>query len=432
MEFGYSDRPGFTITISSMPSDQRDTVLVIGAGIIGLCVAHALRGAGFQVTILDDQPPGSQCSFGNAGALSSGSVAPLAMPGILKTAGSMLLDANSPLHIPFHYWLRAAPWLLRFAASARPQRVREIADALAGLLSGSVAAHQSLAHTVGCPDIVRQTGQLHLYPNEQALAKDHASWELKRAHGLRMEEVGQHEIHALEPSVSTGYRVGIHLPDEGWLTSPDRYTRSIASALRATDVAFEAARVTRLARTNQGWQASDGSRRWEAAHAVICAGIGSRALLAQVGPDVPLESQRGYHVQAPESGVTLSRVVVLADKKVFMTPMEGGLRIAGTVEFAGLHHPPSPRRALLLERQAHTGLDGLSTNGFTTWTGHRPCLPDSLPVLGPVRGQAGLWCAFGHGHLGMTGSANTAALITRAITDRIGSDELAPFAPERF
>lgn len=412
--------------------DQRDSVLIIGAGIIGLCVAHSLRGAGFRVTVLDDQPPGSQCSFGNAGALSSGSVAPLAMPGVMKMAGSMLLDPDSPLHIPFHYWLRAAPWLLRFASSARPRRVREIADALAGLLSGSVAAHQALASAVGCADIVRQTGQLHLYPDDRALAKDRASWDLKREHGLRMEDVGQEDIRSLEPSVNASYRVGIHLPDEGWLTSPDRYTRSIADALRANEVAFESARVARLERVGDGWQASSGSRRWQAAHAVICAGMGSRRLLAQAGPDVPLESQRGYHVQAPTPGVDLSRVVVLADKKVFMTPMEGGLRIAGTVEFAGLRRPPTPRRAMMLERQARAGLDGLDTRGVTTWMGHRPCLPDSLPVLGPVRGQPGLWCAFGHGHLGMTGSANTARLITRALTGRASAGEFAPFAPERF
>lgn len=415
-----------------MSSDQHDTALVIGAGIVGLCVAHALRGAGFRVTILDDQPPGSQCSFGNAGALSSGSVAPLAMPGVMKMAGSMLLDPDSPLYIPFHYWLQAMPWLLRFAATARPRRVQEIADALAGLLSGSVAAHQALASAVGCADVVRQTGQLHLYPDATALAKDRASWTLKRDHGLRMEDVGRDEIHALEPSVNTRYSQGVYLPDEGWLTSPDRYTRTIASALQAMGAMFESARVATLARAGQGWEASDGSRRWQAAHVVICAGMGSRTLLSGVGPDVPLESQRGYHVQAPAPGVALSRVVVLADRKVFMTPMESGLRIAGTVEFGGLRHPPTPRRALLLERQARTGLDGLDTRGFTTWMGHRPCLPDSLPVLGPVRDQPGLWCAFGHGHLGVTGSANTALLITRALTGRARHEELAPFAPERF
>ncbi|HEU0230654.1 MAG TPA: FAD-dependent oxidoreductase [Burkholderiaceae bacterium] len=415
-----------------MPSHQHDTVLVIGAGIIGLCVAHALRGAGYRVTILDDQPPGSQCSFGNAGALSSGSVAPLAMPGILKTAGSMLLNPDSPLHIPFHYWLRAAPWLSRFASSARPQRVLQIATALTELLSGSVAAHQTLAQAVGCRDVVHQTGQLHLYRDEQALAKDHASWNLKRSHGLRMEDVDFDGIHALEPSVGADYRRGVYLPDEGWLSSPDRYTRSIAAALRAMGVTFETARASKLERAGTGWQVSDGAHRWEAAHVVISAGIGSRALLAQVGPDVPLESQRGYHVQAPEPCVRLSRVVVLADKKIFMTPMEGGLRIAGTVEFARPNHPPSQRRALLLERQARAGLNGLSTSGFTTWMGHRPCLPDSLPVLGPVRGQPGLWCAFGHGHLGMTGSANTAILISRSFTGTAHPDELASFAPERF
>src|SRR3546814_14269580 len=114
----------------------------------------------------------------------------------------MLTDPASPLHIPFRYWLRAAPWLVRFAASAKPRRVAEIADALAFLLADSVSRHQELATEVGCPDIVRQTGHLHLYPNEQAMAKDRASWALKRDHGLRMENVDHGAIHALAPAVA--------------------------------------------------------------------------------------------------------------------------------------------------------------------------------------------------------------------------------------
>jgi len=414
-----------------MSSGNSDTTIVIGAGIVGLCVAHALKKTGRDVVVIDADAPGAQCSFGNAGALSSGSVAPLAMPGIMKTAVSMLTDSSSPLHIPFAYLLPAAPWLARFVAAANPRRVREVADALAFLLADSVAAHQRLAADVGCPDIVRQTGQLHLYPDRQAMDKDRASWLLKREHGLRMQDVDRHAIDELEPAVAHRYGQGIFLPDEGWLTNPARYTQAIATRLRGMQVAFEQAAIHSLRQESGMWTVSDGSRRWRAGHVVVSAGMGSKALLAGLGLRVPLESQRGYHVQIPDPGVSISRVVVLADRKVFMTPMEPGLRIAGTVEFGGLTRPPNEKRALLLKRDALAGLQGLNAGGFTTWMGHRPCLPDSLPVLGPVKNRPGLWCAFGHGHLGMTGSVNTGKLLAAAMAGQ-GGGSLAPFALDRF
>lgn len=183
---------------------------------------------------------------------------------------------------------------------------------------------------------------------------------------------------------------------------------------------------------NDKWHLHSGEQSWPADHVVVCAGMGSRGLLATLNLSVPLESQRGYHLQAPHPGVTLSRIVVLADRKIFMNPMQGQLRIAGTVEFGGTGKPMNQQRALLLKDHALAGLDNLDTSGFTTWLGHRPCLPDSLPVIGPVANLPGLWTGFGHGHLGLTGSVNTGRLLARAMAGQTSANELAPFSLSRF
>lgn len=413
-----------------MSSTQRTTI-VIGAGIVGLCVAYELKKANHKVVLIDAEEPGSQCSFGNAGALSSGSVAPLAMPGVLKTAASMLVDASSPLYIPASYWCSAAPWLLRFVAAANPKRVAHIASSLAGLLADAVANHQQLATEIGCPEIVQHTGQLHLYPSQRALSKDNASWALKREHGLQMQAVDRAAIAQLEPSVSKHYSHGIFLPDQAWLTNPQRYTRAIATALHKIGVLPVHSKIASLEQEHGAWSVSDGSRRWHGDNLVICAGMGSKGLLSSLGLKVPLESQRGYHVQIAKPKIKVSRVVVLADRKVFMTPMEPGLRIAGTVEFAGTKRAPNEKRALLLKRDALAGLQGLDASDFTTWMGHRPCLPDSLPVIGPVDHLPGLWCAFGHGHLGVTGSVNTAKRLVAAMGGK-HTGGLAAFGLGRF
>jgi D-amino-acid dehydrogenase len=415
-----------------MNSNASHSVTVIGAGIVGLCVAYALRKEGFAVQVIDPEDPGSQCSFGNAGAISAGSVAPLAMPGILKSAAKMLLEADSPLYVPPHYWLRAAPWLRRFVASATPQRVEEIASALTALFAGAMEHHRVLAREVGCPERVVQTGQLHLYRDAAALEKDGGAWRLRERHGVRCERLDAAAIRALEPAVSGDYTTAMFMPEQGAVTHPFAYAQAIAEAARQRGVVFVRDCVRALSREAEGWMVQGMERRYRSAQVVLAAGVWSAQLLRPLGLRVPLESQRGYHLHLASPKVTIGRPIVFADRKVFVVPMEHGLRISGTVEFGGLDMPPTPRRAAVLGEAATQGLPGLALHAPTMWMGHRPCLPDSLPVLGPVRRYPGLWCAFGHGHLGVTGSVNTGRWIAEALGGRMPLERFAPFAVERF
>jgi D-amino-acid dehydrogenase len=166
---------------------------------------------------------------------------------------------------------------------------------------------------------------------------------------------------------------------------------------------------------------------------VLAAGAWSGRLLGALGVKVPLESQRGYHVQLHGDDAPISRQVVLADRKVFVSPLESGLRIAGTVEFGGFSRPPSEKRAQLLLEHAQAGIPALRRPAQAdTWMGHRPCLPDSLPVIGAVPSLRGMWCAFGHGHLGVTGSARTGQWLAEAIRGDMHHDRLKPYEVARF
>lgn len=409
-------------------------VLVIGAGIVGLALAWRLRVEGAEVAVVDPAPPGEGgASFGNAGAISSSSVAPLAMPGTLKSVPRMLLDPAAPLHVPAGYWLRALPWLLRFVAAARPATVARAAAALDQLQKLATEQHIALAREIGAPELIQPRGNLYIYRNAEKLAGDKPAWDLRRAHGARIEMLDRAGLTALEPEISEAYPIGVFLPDHAHCVNPHRYAQAIAEAFRRAGGEIRRDRIRALTVSNGRVIGAEGEVPHHADEVALAAGAWSAKLLAPLGYRIPLETQRGYHVNLPDAGLSISRPVVPADRKVFITPMEGGIRVAGTVEFGGLERPPSEARAKLL----HDDLAAVfpqarreGAEGF--WMGHRPCLPDSIPVIGPARRLKGLWFAFGHGHLGLTGAAPTAHLLAPAMLGRPGNADLAPYAAERF
>lgn len=416
-----------------MTHTESTDVIVIGAGIVGACTAWNLVRRGLKVVLIDKDEPGRGCSFGNAGAISFGSVVPLAMPGVLRGAIGMLLDPEAPLRIPLTYLPRAAPWLTQFVAAAKPATVARLADALSTILKYSFESHEYLAREIGAPDLIRRSGQLHVYPNDESLTKDGMSWRMRAEHGLRIEKLGRGDIVALEPDIGLDYQVGYLTPDQGMSVNPYRYVLAlVADFVRhgGQPISDDVREI--LVEGNQVVGVIGSQQRHLARNVVICAGAWSTQLLARLGYRIPLESQRGYHVMIAQPGISLSRQVIAADRKVFFTPMEGGLRLAGTVEFGGLEKPPTRRRAQALVKHMAAVFPGSTIpSDWDFWMGHRPCLPDSLPVVGPSH-HNGLWFNFGHGHLGLTMSATTGEMVSRQVVGEPSNVDLTPFSGMRF
>lgn len=395
------------------------SVAVIGAGIVGCAIAYELIKRGLSVTLIDRDEPGQGCSFGNSGAISPASIVPLAMPGILKTIPGMMMDPESPLFLPIGYLPQATPWLMRFVASATPHGVANAAERLASLHGGATELHRQLTKEIGVPELFLQKGHLHLYPNESSLAKDATGWRMREAFGFKLDKLDRDAIVALEPLIGERYQVGIFLADHGCIINPFRYVQAIALAYANAGGNVLRGDVQSIAFKQGLWRVHTGSQTQPAAfdELVVATGAWSKTLLKPLGITLHVESQRGYHVQFDGHADTIQRTVVLADRKIFMTPMEEGLRVGGTVEIGGLSREANERRAAILARIAQETFPRLQSAPMRTWMGHRPCMPDSVPVVGPAEGHPGLWIAVGHGHLGLTDSVTTA----KRIGDLIGA-----------
>jgi D-amino-acid dehydrogenase len=167
---------------------------------------------------------------------------------------------------------------------------------------------------------------------------------------------------------------------------------------------------------------------------VICAGAYSHLLAKQLGDKVLLEAERGYHMVLPNAGITLSRSLTYARTPAAATPMNMGLRLAGTDEFAGLDAPPNYTRADALWKVFKKVLPDMNEPDAATtrWMGRRPGTPDSLPVVGPSKKVSNVWYGFGHGHMGLTWGPSTGRHISEMITGGKSNINLAPFRVDRF
>ncbi|PFH28943.1 NAD(P)/FAD-dependent oxidoreductase [Burkholderia sp. JKS000303] len=415
-----------------MKNSSSNSVAVVGAGIVGLCIAYYLQKAGLRAVLIDRSLPGTGCSFGNSGALSENSVTPIGMPGIAWKAPRMLMDPRSPLKIRPGYVPQAAPWLRSFVRSANERRVIEIADSLAGLLHGSSHAHHAILEDIGAIELLSDGGQLHAYPDEASLAKDALSWRLREARGLIGKRVDRQEMRELEPALSDRYRAGMFLPTQKWVKDPYQYCRRLFATLSERGGQFVHGTVTGLDRSGEGWTVRvDGHTDVGCANVIVATGVNAPGLLEPWGTRLPLISQRGYHVHLLSPNVKVNRIIALADRKAFVTPMGDGLRIGGTVEIDDPDASPTERRATFLADDVASAVTGVNVRHATRWMGNRPCSPDSMPFIGTSDRHPGLWYAAGHGHLGLTGSANTGALIAGSLLSGQVDPRLAPFSADR-
>lgn len=412
---------------------MRDRVAVVGAGVVGLACASALRMQGHAVTVIDPRPAGEGCSLGNAGCLSRASCVPLGLPGAWRKAPGWLLDPTGPLSIRLRYAHRIAPWLWRLHRSTSLARVNQIADALHPLLTPTLEKWRPLAAWAGVPELIRQDGYAFAYESEAGFLADTLGRELRMARGVKIEVLKGGEVREFDPALSPKITHLVILPEQGHVPNPLRLSRALAERLRASGADFvtQAARDFEFRDGRVARVLTDGAPV-EADAIVIAAGAYSKPLAARLGSAVPLETERGYHVMLRAPSMAPRIPVCSGEGKYFMTPMEDGLRVAGTVELAGLDAPPNYKRADALLPGARRLLPELRHGKVERWMGHRPSLPDSLPVLGRSPRFANAYFAFGHGHVGLTAASPTADIIAALVSGRRPDMDIVAFDPRRF
>ena len=416
-----------------MSASGTKTVAVIGAGIVGVSTGLWLQRAGHEVILIDRAGPGEGTSYGNAGVLASSSILPVTLPGLIAKAPGMLLDPESPLFLRWSYLPRMLPWLARYLSHCRPGEVRRIARALVPVIGDSLEQHQALAEGTPAAKWIRPSEFLYVYADRAAYEAEAFTWDQRREHGFAFEELEAKALRAYEPVLGPNAGFGVRMPHHGIIADPGRYVKDLAAHLEAQGGRVAVAQVRDISRANgrvTGVETDTGTLACDAA--VIAAGAWSGPLARRLGLGVPMESERGYHLELYGTNQAPRVPTAIAAGKFVATPMQGRVRLAGIVEFGGLETPPSRKPFRVLLGDIKRAMPGLTWTETREWMGHRPAPSDSIPLIGEVPGARGAYLGFGHHHVGLTGGPKTGRILAGLISGQPPNLDLAPYRPERF
>lgn len=404
------------------------TAVVVGAGLVGLNCARSLQRDGFRVTVVDRGEPGQGASFGNASHIATASIIPQATPGVLRQTIRMLRDPRGPLVARAGYVARHLPWFLRFIANGDGGRMRTGAEAMAALMGQAWSAWRTVLDDVGAAPLVEHSGALHVFQSQQALAAARAAYEFRRELGVPFTELNPEAARAMEPALSPRIAGAMHLPDMGVVRDPLALSRSIAHVVRRDGGNIVQASAHRI--DKQGVTTSAG--RIDADVMVLAAGAWSTPMARQLGLRIPMVSERGYHLMYAPGSSAVRMPLLLVERKVAVTALHTGIRVASMAEFTA----PDARADHARAAPVLTGLDDwlpeLHREPLSRWVGPRPSTPDSRPVIGRAPTCPNVILAFGHGHLGLTLAAMTGQVVSDLASGRTPRIDMRSVAPGRF
>jgi len=406
-------------------------IAVIGAGIIGVCTAHFLRKNGHEVILYDQNEPGTQTSYGNAGLFVSHECVTVNSPRFLKNLPSMLLNKNGPLVIDWLYVLTHLPWAIRFLRNCTSKRVEHIAKSLSSFSSHAELAYEEIFNEVDVSKIIVHKEPIYLYETKNLYENDQNVFNLRKKFNVQFDIFNKEDIAKMEPSLEPIYYKGIALKGESFTKSPLQITQKIFDNFIKNGGHFVLSKIDSIFRNGNSLFLKHNKKKHQFDKIVVAAGVWSNELSKTIGDNFPLDTERGYHIIFEKNNNLLTRPVGWAPTGFYMTPMEDGIRAAGTVEIAGLKKPMNNNMLSMIEKTARSILPGLG-KVKSQWMGFRPTLPDSLPVIGESKKCKNVYYAFGHQHLGLSLAAVTGKVIQSLIENKPTNINIDSLKPNRF
>ncbi|MEP3430823.1 MAG: FAD-binding oxidoreductase [Roseibium sp.] len=412
---------------------QSFDVMVLGAGIVGVSTALHLRRMGLDVALIDRKHPGEEASFGNAGIVQRNGFLPHAVPSSPMQLLSIALGQSSAISYDFLTVLKLMPWLKRYQRASSGLGAENYCKVVGPLRSLVVQEHLELAQSTNADRFYRKGGWMHLYRSDAAYRNSEAERYYARIYGAAYNEVPRGGVAALEPGLKAGNHKAIHWTDSQSVSNPGAVVDAFWRGYVQDGGKYFRADAKKINRQRGGWTLEGERRTIYARHAVVALGMWSSDFLKRFGETYPLVAKRGYHMHyRPLSGASLSRPVVDVENGFALTPTDNGIRLTTGVEFAARDAPPNLAIIKQVKRRAEELFPLGKALQDEPWMGCRPCLPDSLPIVGASPTNPKLWFNFGHAHDGFTLGPVTGRLLAEMIANKTTCVDPAGLSPMRF
>lgn len=411
-------------------------VLIVGAGVIGLCAAYYARKRGFDVTVMDSAArERTGTSFGNAGLIVPSHYVPLAAPGAVAQALRWMWNPRSPLYVKPRISWELLTWSWRFQAACTPAHVARAAPLLAQLNLASRRAHEELAEEFGANFELARTGLLMLCKTERALAEEAHTARMAEQLGMEAQVLDASQTSAVDPAVAMNVIGSVYYPRDCSF-SPKHFMGHLQSRLEADGVEFLwDTLVTDWQHNGSRIRAAVTSRGESTADAfVLSSGAWSSGLAKRLGLRLPLQAGKGYTLTLEDARHVPRVTSICAEARIAVTPMGGSVRFGGTMEIAGLDPRITARRVRQIVESVPKYFPQFQEADFANvlpWAGLRPCSPDGLPYLGRSRVAENLVIATGHGMMGMSMGPITGQLVAGLLADEPPQLDIRPLSPDR-
>ena len=405
-------------------------IAVIGAGIQGVCNALFLQKKGFKVTLFDRDEPGNSATYGNAGHFSPYASVPLNRPDVIKDIPAMLASSRGPLALKWNYVHKMIPWFLRFLLNCSERKMMHTAKNMHQILDLALPAFDELFEEIELNGLVENKGIIYVW-NDQNLKSRELEIKIRKELGVKQQLLSPKDIHDLEPNIKPFYHGGVFYDYARHTRNPKKILLKLFDNFLKKGGKFLKLNIKDINFDDDKPVIRSETQRFIFDKLVISCGVFSKRLTDKLHENIPMDTERGYHVHFKGFDHLISRPVVYANRGFGMTPMEQGLRVVGTVEFGGLDNPLSKSRIKNLIMNAKDMLDGLPEHE-DEWLGFRPTLPDYLPVLGPSKNYKNVFYSFGHHHLGWTLGAISGKIISKMISNENTNLNLSAYSSSRF
>jgi len=397
-----------------------------------VCNALFLQKKGFQVTLFDREEPGNQAaSYGNAGHFSPYASVPVNRPDILTDVPAMLLSSTGPLALKWNYVPKMIPWFLKFIKNCSKKNMMHTAKYMHQILDLALPAYDELFDEIDLSGLVENKGIMYIW-NDQNLKSRELEINIRNDIGAEQQLLSKSEIHDLEPNIKNIYHAGVFYKKARHARNPGKIWVKLFESFIKKGGRFLKLNIQKVDFDDSNPVVRSETQRFIFDKLVICCGAFSKKLTDNLHENIPLDTERGYHIHFKGFDNLISRPVVFQNRGFGMTPMEQGLRVVGTVEFGGLDNPLSKSRIKNLVDNAKFLLDGLPDHHDDEWLGFRPTLPDYLPVIGPSKNYNNVFYSFGHHHLGWTLAAISGKIISKMISNENTNLDLEPYSSLRF